>query len=66
MRFSVAVTFESDTQAPRTWRGEVEGAGIPSTISKSIRLAKTQYKGAKFDSLCVIVQKLRAGRPEPR
>lgn len=65
-KHAVAVTFESDTQAPRTWRGEVEGAGIPSTISKALRLAKSQFKGARYDSLCIIVDKLRAGNPVER
>lgn len=68
-KYIVAVTFESDTQPPKTFRGEVEGAGVPSAISKALRLAKVQFKGARWESLVVVLHKPelpKAGKPVER
>ncbi len=57
MRWIVAVTFESETQPPKTWRGEVVSAGAPSAMRQGLKAAKLAYKGAKWQSLCLILEK---------
>lgn len=64
MRFNVSVTFESDTQAPKTFRGEIEGGGVSSALRKAFMRAKQVFKGARWDSLCIVLEKNRESEGE--
>jgi hypothetical protein len=57
--WTVAVTFESDTQQPETIRGEVAGS-LSAATARAVRLAK-QRKPTRnhYESVSVLLEKRR-------
>jgi hypothetical protein len=54
-----AVTFESDSQAPETLRGEVTGS-LSAAVSRAVRLAKQQKPTKnRYESVVVLIEKRR-------
>ena len=60
MRYKAVCTFESDTQAPKVYRTELGPGSASGVASKLIREAKKAYPGARWDSLCIILEKMEA------
>ena len=59
MKWKAAVTFESETQPPKTWRGEIESRGTASALGRALTQAKKAYPGAKWLSVSMFVEKLK-------
>ncbi len=57
MRLQAALTFESKTQPPRTYRAEFTVPGALRAVSRLLREAKKHYPGTRWDSLSIILQK---------
>ncbi len=54
---SAAVTFETQTQPPKTVRMTLVGRNPVSLVSAAVRVAKKQLPGAQWLSLVVVLQK---------
>jgi len=55
--YKYIVTFESDTQPPKTVRGFVKGS-LGASARRAIEAAKQQIEGkVHFDSLVVVLEK---------
>lgn len=58
MRYKAALTFESDTQAPKTYRTEIGPGSASAVVSRLVRLAIKAIPGARWSSLCIILEKI--------
>jgi hypothetical protein len=57
MQYSAAVTFEGETTAPRTWRGEFVAGTPSSAVSLAVRKAKKALPGLRWTSIVVLIEK---------
>jgi hypothetical protein len=58
MRFKGVLTFESNTQAPKVHRMDLEAGSASGAAPKLIRAARKAYPGARWESLCIILEKV--------
>lgn len=58
MRFMASVTFESDTQAPRSHRVEIEAGSPQSAASQAVRAARKAHKGVRWSSVAIVIEKV--------
>jgi hypothetical protein len=59
MDFLAVVTFESTTQPPRVYQGEIAAGSAQSAASKAIRAARKAHKKAQWSSMVVVLMKDR-------
>jgi hypothetical protein len=61
--WTFAVTFESNSQAPETIRGQV-GGSLSAAVGRAVRLAR-QQKPTKthYESVSVLIEKRRRNLP---
>ena len=63
MRYRYSVSYESDTQAVETVRGEFEAGGGDSSLRQGAREACAQWpNGRKFRSVVIVVERLEAAK----
>lgn len=54
-RFQAAVTFESPSGPPETYRGEIVAGSWQKAASSAVRAAKAAYPGRRSCSLVVLL-----------
>ncbi len=67
MEWTYAVTWESATAPPLTYRGAISASTYQSAVGKAIRGAGKQKKEkSRFSSIIVIIEKaIKDDEPEP-
>jgi hypothetical protein len=58
MRFRASVSFESDTQPVRTYRGEISAGSCDRASSLAVKAARRACPNARWRSLVVVLEKL--------
>ena len=59
MQWTAAVSFESDTQPVKTWRGVIQAVGVQTAISRAVKAAKLEFPRAAYRSVVAVVEKDR-------
>jgi len=58
MRFRASVSFESDLQPVRTYRGEIVALSPAKAASRALRAARSTYPKSRWRSVVVVLEKL--------
>jgi hypothetical protein len=56
-RYTASVTFEYDTEAPQTWRGEVASDEPSTAASRAVKACQNANPGARWRSAVVVLEK---------
>jgi hypothetical protein len=64
MRCTVRVNFESEKSGIKLATVEVEAGQLQTVVARAIRQAKKQHKGAQWNSVCILVERVDAAEPE--
>lgn len=56
MRYRASVTFESDTQPPRVYRGEIVAGSAHTAASRALREARKEHKGVRYTSIAMVLE----------
>lgn len=57
MKLSYDITFEGLTEH-KSSKGEIEASNLRTCVGRAIAAAKAEHKGARWNSVIVVVQKL--------
>lgn len=58
MTYKYSVTFENDLLPCRTAIGTLIASGPATAANRAVKLAKKEFKGARFSSLVVVLEKI--------
>lgn len=57
MNYKYSVTFEHDLNPCRTSRGMLIASGPATAANRAIKIAKKEFKGVRWSSLVVVLEK---------
>lgn len=57
MKWNYAVTFENESEGPKTARGTVEGTSFPTAAQRAIKDARRKLPRLRATSVVVVIEK---------